>query len=226
MTGSTFLLIHGAFRGGWSWSRVAPLLAAEGHVVLAPSLRGAGERSGDDDARLGLGDLVADLVTFVEMHDLTDVILAGHSQGGMIARAASQHLAPRLRMLAMIDAAVPAPGETAFDLMSSLHPDAPAPPRDLRIAPWAHPDPWTAERLRPEWSNVGLDPLVLDDPAALGLEQRFLFCTQTPATYPCAATRARLDAAGTAVDVIDADHDAPLTDPTAVAGWLLTLVDL
>lgn len=80
---------------------------------------------------------------------------------------------------------------------------------------------WINERLVPQAAAVSMAPVRLDDPAALGLPERYAFCSLTPPGYPCQATRAACDRSGIPYALLDAAHDAPVTAPDAVAAWLL-----
>src|SRR5262249_22173404 len=93
----TFVLITGAWHGGWTWRRVAANLRAAGHRVLAPDLPGLAD--GDDPRRHGLADVGDFIVDLVERHDLHDVTLVGHSWGGYPITDAAPRLAARLRRL-------------------------------------------------------------------------------------------------------------------------------
>ena len=101
-----YVLVHGAFRGGWAWDRVRPILEAAGHRVFTPDLTAA-------DATLG--SYITDLVHLFEANQISDAVLVGHSQGGFIARAASEVLSDQLRSLVYLYAPVPRHGQTAFD---------------------------------------------------------------------------------------------------------------
>lgn len=109
----TFVLITGAWHGGWAWRPVARHLRAAGHTVHAPTLPGLAD--GADLTALHLSDVVDFVVRYVEEHDLTDVTLVGHSWGGYPITGAAPRLAPRLRKLVYWSAFVPAEGRTLFD---------------------------------------------------------------------------------------------------------------
>jgi pimeloyl-ACP methyl ester carboxylesterase len=219
---STFLLVHGAFRGGWAWSRVRPILLAAGHDVHAPSLAGAGERSAY--AVDALATWVDELVDLLSFEDLVDVVLVGHSQGGVVVREIATRVPQRLSRLVYLDAAVPDPGERAVDL-GPAPPDLPprdtlVPARELQAAGDldAATAAWMNARLTPTPFAPSLDPVSDDLP---GVPATYAFCTGTPDTYPSATTRRRLDERGTDYVLIEAGHDAPLTRPHAVAELLL-----
>lgn len=213
---STFVLIHGAFRGGWAWSRVRPLLAAAGHDVHAPSLLGCGELAPCAAAVTGLDVWVDQVVQLLEHEDLDDVVLVGHSQGGVITTAVAAVAPTRIAQLAYLDAAVPRPGERAVDVGPGAPTDLPT--RETLIP--ARPiegDAWASARLTPTPFAPSLDPM--PEPTS-DVPARYAFCSGTPEGYPSRTTRDRLDADGTPYDVLEAGHDAPLTAPEAVAAWL------
>lgn len=232
---ATFVLLHGAFRGGWAWRPVAERLRDLGHEVHTPDLLGAAP----DHPRRAPVDLTAtldDLEARWCEAGWTDVVLAGHSQGGFVARALSQRVAGDIRLLAYLDAPVPSHGDRAVDLVPATRPGPPA--TDLDRATWIPPRPLTEDvglpaddlddlnaRLVPQSVALALEPVVLDDPAALALPEAFAFCSGTPRTFPSWHTRSRLDAEGTPYHVVDAPHDAPLAAPEAVASWLEATVE-
>ena len=226
---TVFVLVHGAFRGGWAWERVVPLLG--GHRVLAPSLPQAGERYDGSDPLVTLPDYVDDLVALLDEHDLHDVVLVGHSQGGVVALAAAAVAPHRIAQVVLLDAPAPLPGTSVAEVVPAevrARYGAPPPPEAwLPATPLAvDPDLGLTEELV-AWANPLLTPAPAGpafDPLPGGGEQvpvRHVFFARTPPYYPCGHTRARLDAEGTAYDVLDAGHDAPLTHPDLVARLLL-----
>ncbi len=220
---TTFVLIHGAFRGGWAWRQVRTLLEAAGHEVYAPSLLGCGELAASADRVTGLDVWVDQVTALLEHEDLADVVLVGHSQGGMITSAVAATAPHRIAHLAYLDAGVPQPGERAVDLSAGA---AELPPRETLIP--ARPleaagdldeatAAWASARLTPVPFAPSLDPA----PAPIAaVPARFAFCAGTPVGYPSQMTRARMEAADSPYDVLDTHHDAPLTRPDLVAQWL------
>jgi pimeloyl-ACP methyl ester carboxylesterase len=119
----TFVLVHGAWHGGWCWRRVADLLQAQGHRVFAPTLSGLAERSHLLDAGLaiGLATHVSDIAHLLRWEGLSDVVLCGHSYGGMVISGVAERAADdpgAIRALVFLDAFVPADGEAMADLTS------------------------------------------------------------------------------------------------------------
>ncbi|MEM6267712.1 MAG: alpha/beta fold hydrolase, partial [Pseudomonadota bacterium] len=79
-----FVLIHGAWHGGWCWEPVREKLESAGHRVLTPTLPGLAERQAELRPNLGLGDHIADVRNLIERENLSDFVLVGHSYGGMV----------------------------------------------------------------------------------------------------------------------------------------------
>jgi pimeloyl-ACP methyl ester carboxylesterase len=109
----TFVLIHGAWHGGWCWRFVRPLLAE--HQVFAPSLTGLGERKHLARPDVNLDTHIDDVVNLLEMEDLRDVVLVGHSYGGMVVTGAADRARSRIRRLVYLDAFVPENGKCVLD---------------------------------------------------------------------------------------------------------------
>jgi len=109
----TYVLITGAWHGGWAWRPVAEHLRVAGHRVLTPTLPGL--HDGDDPTQYHLSDVVDAIVDLVEREDLRDVTLVGHSWGGYPITGAAPRLRNRLRKLVYWSAFVPAPGRSLFD---------------------------------------------------------------------------------------------------------------
>lgn len=231
---ATFVLIHGAFRGGFSFSRLRPLLHAQGHLTYAPSLPGAGEQVFREPRALSLSDYAECVARLLELEDLTNVILVGHSQGGLVISAASQLAHARIASLVFVDSPVPRHGERAVDLVAPAFAHVPMP--TLARDQWLPPRPlaatadlsaddaaWLNARLCPAPVGPSLDPLVLTNEAALALPRHYFFCRRTPDTFPCAHGRARLDAEGIPYGWLDADHDVPFTAPDKLALTLLSI---
>jgi pimeloyl-ACP methyl ester carboxylesterase len=228
------VLIHGAYRGGWSFARLRPLLEAKGHRTFAPSLPGAGEHASSLDGTLTLARYARCVTSFLELEDLDRVVLVGHSQGGVVALAASEIAHARIAHIVLLDSPVPRHGERAIDMIppalanmampsferATLLPPRPVAPSDAiseRDAAWIN------ARTCPTPVGPSLDPLALSDPRALALPRTYVFFSRTPNTYPCAHGRQRLDAEGTAYRVIDAGHDAPVTHPGPLAETLSSI---
>lgn len=109
----TFVLIIGAWHGGWAWNPVAKHLRAGGHRVFTPTMPGLAY--GDDPRKYELSDVVDFVVEFVESRGLSEVTLVGHSWGGFPITGAARRLAPHLKKLIYWSAFVPAEGRSVLD---------------------------------------------------------------------------------------------------------------
>jgi pimeloyl-ACP methyl ester carboxylesterase len=112
---TTFVLVHGAFRGAWSWDRVAALLRARGHEVVVPTLTGMGEKAHLLSPSQNVDAYAADVIGELRCRDLRDVTLVAHSFGGFPATVAADREWERIGRLVYLDAAVPVHGQANID---------------------------------------------------------------------------------------------------------------
>jgi len=115
---ATFVLIHGAYQGGWIWSPVASRLRAQGHDVYAPSLDGCAERSGQVRPGINTETHAEELVELMRYEDLDDVILVGTSSGGMVLARVAERARERVRRIVFVDALALFSGEMIRDIVS------------------------------------------------------------------------------------------------------------
>ena len=114
---ATFVVAHGAWSAGWAWKKMRPLMRASGHELWTPTYTGLGERAHLGHADVSLDTHIQDIVAVLETEDLTDVILIGHSYGGMVATGVADRARARIRHLVYLDAFAPADGQAVFDLV-------------------------------------------------------------------------------------------------------------
>jgi pimeloyl-ACP methyl ester carboxylesterase len=112
----TFVLVHGAWHGGWCWQRVAERLRSGGHAIFTPTLTGLGERSHLLRAGIDLRTHIADVVNVMKWEELTDVVLCGHSYGGFVISGVAEQMTSAIRSIVFLDAFVPGDGDTVQDL--------------------------------------------------------------------------------------------------------------
>ncbi|MBR0692941.1 alpha/beta hydrolase family protein [Bradyrhizobium lablabi] len=122
---TNYVLIHGAWHGGWCWSRIRGQLTAKGHGVFTPTLTGLGDRSHLLSREVGFETHIADVANLLIWEDLRDVVLVGHSYGGAIARHVADRLPDRIGSLIYLDAFVPENGKSVASYLAdsgkSLH---------------------------------------------------------------------------------------------------------
>ena len=234
---TTFVIVHGAWGGGWEWSPVAALLRADGHSVWTPTLTGLGERSHvGRDARIGLDVHVRDVVSLLEFEDLRDVVLCVASYAGMTAPGIAAGVGCRLRSLVYVDALVPVAGASALDMfppgfaavvrtgLAEHGPTWRVPlPADL-LAQLVPPErSWYRDRLRDHPAATFADVITSTD-AVDGVPRAFLRCTASELTEdpiePCAAAARE---GGWVYRELDAPHDPHLFAPEATADAIADL---
>jgi pimeloyl-ACP methyl ester carboxylesterase len=233
---ATYVLVHGGAHGGWCYGPVARILRSAGHEVHAPTLTGLGERSHLLRPGIDLDTHIDDVVAVLHYEDLREVVLVGHSYGGMVITGVADRAADRVGHLVYLDAATPADGQSLVDIAGPMMAAARARGRvvdgvELVLFPGTEPLPhygvtdpddvaWMDERLTPHPWRCFEQPLRLTNEAALrAIPQSHIVCTSTLATRDrdrMAAARA----AGRLWD-IDTGHDLMITEPEAVAALLL-----
>jgi pimeloyl-ACP methyl ester carboxylesterase len=114
---ATFVIVHGAWSGAHAWRWIRPLLRAAGHEVVTPSLTGLGERAHLATAATDLDTHITDVAAVLHFEDLHDVVLVGHSYGGMVITGVADRAPERIGHLVYLDADVPREGESDLDLV-------------------------------------------------------------------------------------------------------------
>lgn len=234
---TTVVLIAGSWAGGWIWRRVAESLEADGLRVVSPSLTGLAERHHLATPDTDLSTHITDLVNTLHWRELDDVVLVGHSYGGMVVTGAMQVAPERVSSAVYVDAFVPAPGQSAFDLLPWLKdafaanaaPDRPWLVKPLDYAPLGVTD--AADLARLEQLSTPLPLKTHEEPLPRARDavsdarppRSFIHCTGTPFFDEVAAGfRSR----GETVVPLDAGHMAPVTHPEALAQVLRSQVQM
>src|SRR5471032_971199 len=109
---TNFVLVHGAWHGGWCWKRVARRLREAGHAVHTPTLTGLGERAHLLNRQIDLETHIEDVLGLLRAEQLGDIVLCGHSYGGMVITGVADRAADRVAGVVYLDAYVPADGES------------------------------------------------------------------------------------------------------------------
>ncbi len=235
-----FVLVHGAFHGGWCWRFVAQRLMSAGLRVLTPTLTGLGERAHLLSRSVNLETFIADLIGVIDAEELDDFVLVGHSFGGMVISAVADRRPGRIRQLIYLDAVIPENGRSALSRLppataamrlkaaeeSSGGLSIPAPPGSAFDVPPGPDRDWVERRLTPHPLAAYADPIRLDHPVGNGLPRVFIRCIRPvyDAVRP-SYDRIATDPAWTRVD-LETGHDAMITAPDALSALLLRLAGL
>jgi pimeloyl-ACP methyl ester carboxylesterase len=118
-TAKTYVIVHGAWGGSWDWQTVDSMLTARGHHVHRISLTGLGDRSHLSSSNIGLDTHISDVANHLTWENLRDVVLIGHSYGGMVITGAADRVPERVRRLVYIDAMLPDSGESVMSIMNN-----------------------------------------------------------------------------------------------------------
>jgi pimeloyl-ACP methyl ester carboxylesterase len=230
---ATFVLVHGAWHGGWCWVKVTRLLTDAAHTVYTPTLTGLGERAHLARPEIDLALHVEDVVAMLEAEELRNVILVGHSYAGMVITGAAARAPARIARLVYLDAFVPEAGKSLFDY---LGPERAA---EARTAAGAAGEGWRVPSFPPErfgvtsardteWLKRHLvshplgtleQPLAAVPPAKI--PRTFVYCSK-PGMGPFEqfAERIRDDGKWKFHDV-KTGHDAMVTAPGEIAKILM-----
>src|ERR1700710_180007 len=114
--GATFLVCHGAWSAGWAWKKMHPLMADAGYHLVTPSYTGLGDRAHLANPSIDLETHIADILNVIKYEDLRDIVLLGHSYGGMVATGVADRARDRIGQLIYLDAFVPDDGQSLLDL--------------------------------------------------------------------------------------------------------------
>lgn len=236
---ATFVLVHGGGHGGWCWQPVSRRLRAAGHDVHAPTLSGLGERRHLLSPETGLGTHIEDIAQLLFHEDLRDVVLVGHSYGGMVITGAAGRSPDRIARLVYLDAAIPAHGERLVDSSPGLAQFDDSRILDgVRLGLWPEyaigplygiNDPalaeWALPRLSPHPWKTFEDRLELAQPDKVAAIPRAIVnCTSTLHRRPAAMLPRWSNAPY--VREIDTGHDLMLTEPDRVAALLQEIAAL
>jgi pimeloyl-ACP methyl ester carboxylesterase len=231
-----FVLVHGSWHGAWCWSRVLPLLRSAGHAAYAVTLTGVGERAHLMGPDIRLKTHVTDVVNLITSEELDEVVLVGHSYGGIVITGVADKLMAQhpglFRHLVYVDAVIPLPGES----WSSCHaPETvaarvtaakaaggviPCPDASLFGLEGADRD-WVNRRMTPQPFAVYTDPLDFDAARVASVPRTFIDCTRPAlATISVMRQRARQGNSWHVAEMATG-HDPMVSDPAGLSRILL-----
>jgi pimeloyl-ACP methyl ester carboxylesterase len=231
---TTFLVCHGAWSAGWAWKKMHPLMAAAGHRLVTPTYTGLGERQHLANASIDLETHIQDILNVIKYEDLRDIVLIGHSYGGMVATGVADRARDRIAQLIYIDAFVPRDGQSLFDINESGRQrilDQAKAGDGWRVPPMPPPPdtaPTDAEWLAARRVDMPIKcfetrlKLQNGEPS---LPRSYIYATRiTPAdTFGPFAARARSEA-GWRYHEIDASHAPNVTAPETLMALLQRIV--
>lgn len=217
----TFVIVHGAWGGGWQWKKVDELLSARGHKVYRPTLTGLGERVHLAHAGINLSTHVDDVANVLIWEDLHDAVLIAHSYGGMVATGVMDRVPERIKRVVFVDALAPEDGESLRTALGDR----------------ALPGKTTGDFVVPDWVRPGKpipydvpqpvktleEPVSFRNPAALRIPGTFILTVDAGRkpeedAFFKFAERARVR--GWTVVTMEADHNPEWRKPAELAPLL------
>src|SRR3569832_1349745 len=134
-----FVMVHGATAGAWEWKSTGKFLTDDGHTVYRATLTGLGEREHLNSPDVDLQTHINDVVNLILFEDLHDVVLTGHSYGGMVITGVMDRIPERLKHVIYLDAAVPDDGMAIWDLFGGAPRDTSRISDGFMQVPWVKP---------------------------------------------------------------------------------------
>lgn len=239
-TKRTFVFAHGSWHGGWCFNRVAQRLTSAGHAVFAPSYTGMGDRAHLISKAITIDTFVTDLVNVIEAEELSNVILVGHSFGGVPITGVAEKIPTRLRHLVYLDAVVLESGKHSFSVYPPEDAAARIKAAEAATGGLAVPVPaklppvwglvegsedyrWVLRRLTPHPLQTYLTALQLTKPVGNGVPKTYIECT-APAHPGLEGSKKLVRAQeGWQWLQIAAPHDAMITHPDELTKMLVAI---
>jgi len=234
----TYVLVHGAWHGGWCWQDVAQRLTDAHYKVYAPTLTGLGERKHLIEPSVDIDTHIQDIVNLIEMEDLHDVYLVGHSYAGAVIAGVADRIPSRLHKLIFLDAMIIEDGQSPISLqpkavqevqLKNIQRKENFAPFDVALFGVTAPSmvAWVKDRLSPQPFGTFAQRLHLKNPYGNGLPLVYIACTdpQLPIMKEM-SEKVRADhKLNWQYREIATGHDAMLTEPKKLADMLMELVD-
>lgn len=232
---ATFVLVHGAWHGGWCWARVAPRLRAAGHDVYTPTMTGFGERSHLLSPEVGLETNITDIENVLEWEDLENVILVAASYGGMVATCVADRMPERISALVYQNAFIAADRVAQNDLLPDWRREMieqelveaedawrmPPPDPELFGVTDARDIAWIAAKMAPQSAKTFQDKARVTGAHEAIANRTYIRATGYPNnTFDRYLAEAQADP-GWRAEVLETSHDAMITAPGDIVRILL-----
>ncbi|MFW8566360.1 alpha/beta fold hydrolase [Orrella sp. 11846] len=235
-TSKTYVLLHGAWHGGWCWREVAAALRQAGHQVYTPTQTGLGERSHLLSKDITLDVFIDDLKNVLTWEDLNDVVLVGHSFGGIVISAVADQMPERIRHLVYLDSLILQNGQSAFSVISADVADErralsqassggvsiPIPTPEAMGVSEPSQAAWLMSKCTPHPIATYESVLTLNNPVGNGLPATYVAVVPEYGPTTSSRTFAKTQKDWRYLEM-DAGHDAMLTSPDAVIRLLLSI---
>ena len=217
-----YVIVHGAWGGGWAYKNIDSLLTETGSTVYRPTLTGQGERVHLASTSIGLNTHITDIVNTILYEDLHDVILVGHSYGGMVVTGVADSIPERIQQLIYIDAFLPENGESAFAIIETgkggLFKNV-----DGFVIPFWVPEGQKPPKDVPHPYKTLSDSIMLKNPMRMKIPTTYILTVdkgKDPKDDDFASQAERAKIKGCKVLEIEADHNAQWSAPKELVEML------
>jgi pimeloyl-ACP methyl ester carboxylesterase len=226
---ATYVLLHGAYQGGWIWQRVAPHLRAAGHNVFAPSLDGCAERRHALRPGIDTESHAAEIADLLFFEDLHDIVLVGTSCGGMVAARVAETTRERIGRIVLADALALFNGETVGDHVKRTGAVTDAvgtgPTREdaanrMFVSLDGATKTWALDRYTPHPVAAMASPVKLERFWQQDWRASVIWCRQS-VNPPVAHQKRAAETLKAKWHELDTGHYPMLTEPRALAGLMM-----
>lgn len=221
----TYVIVHGAWGGGWAFKKVDSLLTATGSKVYRPSLTGQGERVHLASPEVGLETHIKDVVNTILFEDLKNIILVGHSYGGMVVSGVADSIPERISKMIYLDAFVPEDEESVFAQGKTPEGMKPFIENGFLVPKWVRPNQ-PAPKDVPHSVKTFTDKISLKNPKRLSIPTNYILTVDKgkDATKDDFATQAdKARKYNWPVTILEADHNPQWSNPTGLVNLLANL---
>lgn len=217
----TFVLVHGASGGGWDWKTMDQLLTGRGHVVYRPTLTGLGEKVHLNSPEIDLTTHVTDIANVILFEDLSEVVLVGHSYGGMVITGVMDRIPQRISHAVFLDAAVPDDATSTADLWPSIVSGHDVVDGVVYFS-WLDPgNPVPGDV--PQSLKTFTEPVSFNNPQALKIPATyvaFIGEAQTAEARSSETSWKNAEARGWTIQTLESDHNAQRSHPAELVALL------
>ena len=222
----TYVIVHGAWGGSWAFKKVDSLLTAKGALVYRPSLTGQGERVHLATPEVGLYTHIKDVVNMILFEDLKNIVLVGHSYGGMVITGVADSVPERIAQMIYLDAFVPEDGESVFAQGKTPEAMKPLIENGFLVPKWVRPDQAPPKDV-PHSVKTFTDKISLKNPKRMTIPTHYILTVDkgkdpTKDDFSTQADKARKYK--WPVSVLEADHNPQWSAPVPFVNLLQDIV--
>ena len=231
-----FLLIHGAWHGGWVWNEISEILRYQRYSVSAPTLTGLGEKKHLLSSKITIETFIQDVVNHIVFENLNNIILVGHSFAGSVISGVADRLKDRIKKLIYFDAMILINGQKPFDItpkeiveqrieLAKKFGDGisiPAPSADAFGVFDIKKSLLLEEKLTPHPLSAFQSKLILKNEVGNGIPLSYIYCTK-PVYKSLESSRAVVSKMKWPIFELNAGHDAMLTHPKETLNLLMKI---